>query len=578
MVTEPVQHAVRRVDDADQPTATLGDVDISSELWTRSVRRPDYERENRAFASLALEMSKNPRNMLQKLVEVAVELCRAGTAGISLLEGDVFRWEAVAGVFASYRNGTMPRTASPCGICIDRDASELMHLPDRCFPALRADPRFVEALLIPFHFQDRPVGTVWIVAHSEERKFDRTDERVLRALSEFASAGWQMWKARDTAEEASRRKDEFLAMLGHELRNPLAAIVSAVGILTRKGAPGGSQRAVEILLRQSHHLTRMVEDLVDLCRISQGKLALKREQVELKSVVADAVETTRERIERRGHQLSVELPPEPIWLEADALRLAQVLTNLLDNAAKYTPEKGQIQLRTWRENDQLLVSVRDTGIGIPRERLDSVFNLFEQLGSSLDPSAHGLGVGLSLVRGVVELHGGSIVAASEGVGTGSEFTLRLPLSPKPLTAAVPSEPPTSVALPPSRILLVEDHEDLAESLSLSLSFDGHSVRAARDGPSALEALKSFEPDIVLLDLGLPGMDGYEVARQMRGRCKDAITIVALTGYGQDHGRRQTAAAGFDAHLVKPIELDELRHLLADRAAIGRRSGALTTAH
>jgi len=412
----------------------LEQVDIRAELLSRPVRTPDYENEDRAFAVLAKEMAENPRNMLQKLVETAVELCHADTAGISLLEGDVFRWEAVAGVYASSRAGTMPRSASPCGVCIERDATQLMHLADRCFPALRAEPPFVEALLIPFRVQGKPVGTVWIVAHRYDRKFDRADERVVRILSDFASAGWQLWKASKVAEETSRRKDAFLAVLGHELRNPLAAIISASEILTRTQAPDGpGERAAAVVARQSQHLTRLAEDLLDLSRISQGKLELKKQRVELRAVVVDAVETTRARIERDGHHLSVDLPAEPIWLEADAERLGQLLTNLLVNAAKYTPEGGQISLSADRQEGQLLISVRDTGIGIAREQLEDVFTMFEQLGSSVGRSGGGLGIGLALVRSLAEMHGGSVVAKSAGIGKGSEFAVRLPVAQKPMT-------------------------------------------------------------------------------------------------------------------------------------------------
>ena len=268
-------------DDCGEPTATLAEVDILSELAVRPRRAADHERENQALASLAKEMARKPRNMLQKLVETAVELCNAHTAGISLLEGNVFRWEAVAGVFAAYRNGTMPREASPCGVCIDRDATQLMHLADRCFPALRNEPRFVEALLIPFHFQGAPIGTVWIVSHTSDRRFDREDERLVRSLAEFASAGWQLWKSYDLAEQQSRRKDEFLAMLGHEIRNPLAAIVNAAGVLRVDVATDRARRMVDVVTRQAQDLSRMVNDLMDLSRITQGTLDLQAKPLEL---------------------------------------------------------------------------------------------------------------------------------------------------------------------------------------------------------------------------------------------------------------------------------------------------------
>ncbi len=288
-------------------------------------------------------MTENPRSMLQRLVETALDLCRADTAGLSLVEGNVFRWEAVAGEFASYRDGTMPRAASPCGVCIDENVTHLMHLPDRCFPALRAEPRFVEVLLIPFQVRGRPVGTVWVVSHTDDRKFDREDERVVRTLAQFAAAGWQLWNALEAAEEANRRKDEFVAMVGHELRNPLAAICNAAHVL-QEADTAGHATAVQVVARQSQHLARVADDLLDLSRIGRGKLELQIGPIELQAVVAAAVETTQSQIARRGQTLSVELPGAPLWLMGDAVRLSQLVANLLDNAAKYTPPGGRISV------------------------------------------------------------------------------------------------------------------------------------------------------------------------------------------------------------------------------------------
>jgi len=332
---------MRRAEESAESTATLAEVDVRSELSTRRPRLPDSEGLDRALAILAREMTENPRRMLQRLVETARELCRADTAGISLLEGDVFRWEAVAGVFASSRDGTMPRAASPCGVCIDENVTQLMHLPDRHFPALRAEPRFVEALLIPFRVRGRPVGTVWIVSHTDERKFDREDERVVQTLAQFAAAGWQLWNALAAAEEANHRKDE--------------------------GSVEG-------------------------------------------------------------------LPP--------------------------------------------------------------------------------------------------VVGKTE----------RIPN--------------------PRRLLIVEDHPDVAESLALILRRDDHEVRIAHDGPAALQVLSHFKPDVVLLDVGLSGMDGYQVARRMREEALESkLTIIALSGYDQMEDHRRSMQAGCDAHLVKPVHPNVLRSIL-----------------
>ncbi len=566
----------RRSDDTSEPTATLADVDIVAELDARPRRPADYEKETRALAGLAAELARNPRTMLQKLVETAVELCNADTAGLSLLEGEIFRWEAVAGVFASFRNGTMPRAASPCGVCIDRNATQLMHLADRCFPALRTEPRFVEALLIPFHVQGAPIGTVWIVSHSAARTFDREDERLVRNLAQFASAGWQLWNAYELTAREGRRKDEFLAMLGHELRNPLAAVVNATAVLRSEATTELTHRMIDVVARQTQDLTRMVDGLLDMSRITQGKLELQPEPLELAPVLADVVASARPHIERRRHRLSVQVPPEPIWLNADRVRLAQIVANLLDNAAKYTPDGGDIWLTAERTAEGVSLIVRDTGIGIPPEHLRDAFDLFRQIDRFRTRSTAGLGLGLTLVRSLAELHGGSVEAASSGEGQGSQFTVRLPaLSPSP-PPVEPRPPLIPDAVPvPRRILLVEDNDDVAQSFSITLALEGHSVRSVSDGRSALEALPSFQPDVVLLDVGLPDMSGYDVARQIRQDHDGAdLMIVTLSGFGQQQDQRESYEAGCDEHLVKPVDLDLLRGLFnRPRSATARPGGA-----
>jgi signal transduction histidine kinase len=415
------------------PLATLADVDVSAHLHTRPRRAPDYEREHGALTVLAREMAENPRNMLQKLAEIAVDLCECHTAGISLLDGDVFRWEAVAGVFAGARGGTMPRDESPCGVCIERDATQLMHLADRCFPALFAEPRFVEALLIPFHDHGAPIGTVWVVSHDDERKFDAEDERIVSVLAQFASAGWQLWKSYEEAADASRRKDEFLAELGHELRNPLAAIMTAASMLRRQVDDiGASTQAVDVIAQQCQHVSRLVEDLLDVARIGSGKLQLNRKVIDLRTIVTDTVEATRRQIETHQHRLDVELGPDPLMIDGDPVRLAQVISNLLDNAAKYTPDGGAVSIALVHSPEDLAeIAVRDTGEGLAPEQLTAIFERFTQVNQSSHAAMGGLGLGLSLVRSLTELHGGTVHAASAGEGRGSCFTVRLPLHPAP---------------------------------------------------------------------------------------------------------------------------------------------------
>ena len=563
-----------RLADLTKRTATFKEIDIRSELSARPQRSPDYAAEHRAIRVLTAEMTANPRNMLQKLVETAIDLCQADTAGISILEGDVFRWEALAGVFAAYRGSTMPRDASPCGVCVDQNATQLMHLPDRCFPALLTEPRFVEAMLIPFHDHGKAVGTVWIVASNLERKFDREDERVMSTLAQFASAGWQLWRAYELAAESSRHKDEFIAMLAHELKNPLAAIISAQDVarkisgddadLLRTDLPEADLLqadllyAVDVVGRQARHLSRMVDDLMDLSRIGRGDLEVNKETIELRLIVDQAIEVTQPQFESRRHRLSVRIPDDPILINGDPGRLVQLLSNLLDNAAKYTPKGGEISIVAECADENVCIRVNDNGIGISRDRIESIFDLYTQVNGSAKTAERGIGLGLTLVRNLAEMHGGVVEAASEGLGKGSQFTVRLPLIPR-----FSLKPPNKAATKTRRrILLVEDNSDIAEPLKIILARDGHAVSVAPEGAVALEMLRTFEPEVVFLDIGLPDMDGFELARRMRGQTKRAdLLIVALSGYGEEAHRRLSKEAGCDEHLVKPIHPDILRSFL-----------------
>jgi len=418
----------RRPSHVDPPRATLSDVDIRTALAARPRRPANYAQERRTFAELLVELTRDPQTMLPRLAEAARHLCRADSAGLSLLDGEVFRWEAVAGAHASSRHRTLPRAASPCGVCIDEDATQLMHLPDRSFPALAAEPRFVEILLVPVHRDGQAVGTLWIVAHTEERHFDREDESVLRTLSDLAAAALQRWSLYEAAVAANRRKDEFLAMLGHELRNPMAAILAATVVLEKIAAvpEHAVKQAFEVLRHQTRHLSRMVDDLNDLSRITQGKLDVRLQTIPLVAAVSDAVSVTRPHIDRRRQHLRVDIPDEPLEVRADQVRLTQLLANLLDNAAKYTPDGGDIRLTVSREDAHARVSVRDNGIGIAGDRLHDIFTLFTQV---RPPGGYseGLGLGLALVERLVALHGGFVTASSDGPGKGSEFTVRLPV-------------------------------------------------------------------------------------------------------------------------------------------------------
>jgi CheY-like chemotaxis protein/two-component sensor histidine kinase len=362
---------------------------------------------------------------------------------------------------------------------------------------------------------------------------------------------------------ADRRKDQFLAMLAHELRNPLAPIRNTVQLLKMQEAIDPTlARSLNVIDRQVSHMARLLDDLLDVARIMQGKITLKIERFELASIVNDAIETTRSLIESRRQELIILKTATPLWVEGDRVRLAQVLYNLLNNAAKYTGEGGKITLSILREGADAVIEVRDAGIGIAPDILPQIFELFIQADHSLSHSQGGLGIGLTLVRQLVEIHGGTITAASAGIGQGSAFTVRLPavsIESSPIESAQPQS-----ALPMSkfRILIVDDYADAAESMAMLLQMEGHDVETADCGMKAIERAQVFHPQVVLLDIGLPDLDGYEVAKRLRmlPETQDAM-LIALTGYGRAEDRERSQSAGFNHHLLKPISLGTLLALL-----------------
>jgi signal transduction histidine kinase len=371
----------------------------------------------------------------------------------------------------------------------------------------------------------------------------------------------------ESLRETDRRKDEFLAALAHELRNPLAPISNTLHLL-HKSDCAETQRARGIIERQVQHLTRLVDDLLDVSRITRGKLTLRREVVELETVIRNAIETSRPLIESANHKLSVVLPKEPVRLHADPMRLAQALSNLLNNSAKYTPNRGHIHLTAQVDNGSAVIRVKDNGIGIAEPTLSRVFELFVQADNGLGRSQGGLGIGLTLVRTFVGLHGGTVEARSPGSGRGSEFVIRLPVHEAQQEAPAAEAPVMhSGGAVCHRILVVDDNQDGAHSLAMLLEMQGNTVHIVYDGPQAVEAMAQFHPDVVLLDIGLPTLNGYETARRMRALpdSRDAL-IIALTGWGQEEDRRRSREAGFDHHLVKPVDLHVLEGLLAARCA------------
>jgi PAS domain S-box-containing protein len=375
-------------------------------------------------------------------------------------------------------------------------------------------------------------------------------------------------RAEESLREADRRKDEFLAMLAHELRNPLAPIRNAVKLLRQGDQPEAALRwARELIERQVEQLTRLVDDLLDVSRITRGKIQLQIEPLDLATVVSGALETSRPMIDARKHTLALTQPDQPIHVAGDLVRLTQVIANLLNNAAKFQAEGGTIEVRIARVGDDAWVHVNDRGIGIAPEMIGEVFDLFAQVERTMDRAEGGLGIGLSLVKTLVEMHGGSVVAKSEGRGSGSEFSIRLPCLPVE-SAGAGGEPASRDAAVNGRslsVLVVDDNRDAAESLALLLRLRGHKTATAHDGKRALQIALDAKPDVVLLDLGLPGLDGFEVCRMLRAHGSSAY-VVAVTGYGRDTDRRRSHSAGFDAHLVKPVDPEGLVKLLGEATA------------
>jgi PAS domain S-box-containing protein len=367
-------------------------------------------------------------------------------------------------------------------------------------------------------------------------------------------------------EEADVRKNEFLALLAHELRNPLGPIRHAATILrARSPSPEDLRWATNIIDRQTLHMTRLVDDLLDVSRITRGTIELRRERVDLANILKAAVEASSALIERARHQLRVSAPAGPLYVEGDPIRLVQIVTNLLDNAAKYTDPGGQIWLSAEQEGEDAVIRVKDSGIGIPAELLPRIFEMFTQSGMALERAQGGLGVGLSLVERLVKLHGGTVSAYSGGVGQGSQFMIRLPAVQTQRHHAPEHEPDaSSTKAIHCRVLVVDDNEDSVDSLAMLLRMLGHEVATANDGASALPVAEQFRPDVAILDIGLPKVNGYELAKQIRENswARD-IVLVALTGWGQEQHRRRSADAGFNHHLTKPVELEVLQQILAD---------------
>lgn len=416
----------------------------------------------------------------------------------------------------------------------------------------------------PLLAADRLIGVLAFGSRTTDH-FDADEQSFIQTVCHYVTLAYERLHLLSELKEGDRRKDEFLATLAHELRNPLAPMRNAIQLLKLKGPDEPQLRwARDVIERQLQYLKRLIEDLMDVSRITRNKLELRRERVALNDIVQGAVESSRPIIEQNELQLTVSLPPQPVFLDGDAVRLAQVLLNLLNNAAKYTDRGGQISLSAHVEGEEVVVSVKDTGIGIAPEKRARLFELFFQVDRTLERSQGGLGIGLALVRRLVELHGGCVEFRSDGVGMGSEFTLRLPnASESSLAVSAPARSPATVS--PVRLLVADDNRDSADSLAMLLRVHGHDVHTAYDGVDAVNTADRLRPDAVLLDIGMPRLNGYDACRQIRQSAwgRDVL-LIAMTGWGQANDRRRTVDVGFDAHLVKPVDPQELIALLATR--------------
>jgi signal transduction histidine kinase/DNA-binding response OmpR family regulator len=571
MTQQAKRHADERVALA-EAQAARATAEAAQAVAEEASRRSSFLAEASTTLASSLDFTLTARNLARLVVPLLADLGIVSLAG----EGGAIGPSELAWVdrTAVSTSTSREKLAAPLGDAVARvlqggpievlEGTTPEPIPTDLSPSLQLPFTPTSALILPLRVREQVLGTLTLALGPSGRRFGLAERMLAEDLGGRAAVFLDNARLYGEVQEADRRKNEFLSMLAHELRNPLAPIRNAVQILGIQGNTAASlQWARDIIDRNVHQLVRLVDDLLDVSRITRGKIRLQREAVTLAAVIAQAVEISQPLIASRRHELTVSVPEESVWVHGDSTRLAQVLANLLNNSAKYTDEGGRISLAVAREGEEAVVRVRDTGVGIPPDMLASIFDLFTQVDRSLDRSQGGLGIGLTLVHRLVEMHGGRVAAFSAGANKGSEFVVRLPvLSRQPIPRASKNGGLEPVAAP-RRVLIVDDNVDGAESLSLMLQLAGHQVQIVHNGPDALEAAPAFRPDVVLLDIGLPGMNGYEVARRLREQPELASTLlVALTGYGQEEDRQRGREAGFDQHLVKPVDPPVLASLLA----------------
>jgi signal transduction histidine kinase/DNA-binding response OmpR family regulator len=555
-------------------------------LAEERTKRETAEEANRRLAFLAeasrvLAGSLDPDATARALARLAVPTL-ADLAGLTLAQDQGRSWQTEMALVCppdpevyEFRLAAEGGPSDELRAAVDRAlatgrADQLDGL-DIAYPAIPGRPeppghRLRSAAIFPLQARGRTLGALTLAFGPAGRRHAPADLAMVADLASRAAVALDNARLHHEVQEADRRKNEFLSMLAHELRNPLAPIRNANEVLRQtEPNPARIRWAEGVIDRQLTHLVRLVDDLLDVSRLTQGKIRLAVEPVALEVVVAHAIEASRPLIDQFRHTLEVNLPPRPVRMHGDPARLTQVVTNLLNNATKYTERGGRITLSLECRDSTAVVRVRDTGVGMSADLLPRVFDPFTQASRSLDRSQGGLGIGLTLVRRLVEMHGGSVEAHSDGPGKGSEFVVRLPILPEPAPAPAEGTPGAAEARAGNgslRVVVVDDNVDGAESLVELLVLLGHEVRVAHDGPGGIEAVLAFRPDLVLLDIGLPVMDGFEVARRLRANPEVDAVLVAVSGYGREEDRRLSRELGFAHHFVKPIQFDALRDLLA----------------
>gem|GEM_PF-926224 len=568
--------------------AAVSEIERSAALSAAREAHAELERRHNVAEALVetaatLARSRNIEEACQSIVENLRVLLHGDAALLCGVEGLTLRAIAVAGATGStLRPGILfPEGYGPPSIARQRacviTTLDVLNDPDiPLTPDLReaiAAAPFRAVMSVPLALDDVLLGTLCVMDRPG-RVFTLEDQRLAQGFAHQAALALQNARLlqqaeqrRHEAEESNRAKDEFLAMLAHELRNPLAAVVSAVDVMRRRAADATVLTAVDVAERQLSHQVRLLDDLLDVARVTNGTISLRRTRFPLEAAVAEAVQSVQQRMERHRQALTVGIP-DGVHVEADRTRLVQVMANLLANATKYTPGGGRIALTGEVEGGSVVLRVRDDGIGIEPAILPRVFDPFVQQVQPLARTAGGLGIGLTLVRRIVELHGGSVEGRSDGPGHGSEFIVRLPIVVDPAEGRGGARSPAAVSIPATRILVVEDNADAGTMLQTALELAGHEVHLADAGDTGLAAALALRPRVVLIDIGLPRVDGYELARRLRAEMGSEVLLCALTGYGQASDRQNGKAVGFDHYLVKPIDLESLQQIIASSVTGG----------